>query len=104
VLASLICSIKSSIDTLTFGKLANVQTVGIGLYLALAVIQAVSSGGVTGLRRRATTLQTAVQAAKLIAEYSAMRQLQTEVSRLEIGFQAINRTVLWAAAQASPHF
>lgn len=84
----------AKLSNLNLGQLANVQTVGIGLYLALAVIQAVSAGGVAGLRRRATTLQTAVRAAKVRSEYAAMYQLQSEVSRIEIGFQALNRTIL----------
>ena len=84
----------NKLSNLTLGQLANVQTVGIGLYLALAVIQGVSAGGVASLRRRATTLQTAVRAAQVRSEFSAMYQLQSEVSRLEIGFQALNRTIL----------
>jgi hypothetical protein len=94
LLSNLFNSISGSINVLTFGKLANIQTVGIGLYLALAVIQAVSAGGVMGLRRRATALQTAVHAVKLNTEYATMRQLQADVSRLEISFQAFNRTIL----------
>jgi hypothetical protein len=86
------------IGTLTFAKLANVQTVGIGLYLALGVIQAVSSGGVAGLRRRANALQNAVNTAKLTSQFHTMHDLQADVSRLEIGFSGLNRTILKAVA------
>ena len=82
------------LQTLTFGKLANVQTVGIGLYLALVVIQAVSAGGLDGLKRRVTTLKTAVYAARLRNEYAKIRHIQSEVTRLEIRLQAINKTAL----------
>lgn len=91
-----IAPLLSSIEKLTFSNLANVQTVGIGLYLALAVIQAVSAGGVAGLRRRSVSLMTAVRASKIVSEYAAVRQLQTEVSRIEIGFEALNRSILRA--------
>lgn len=81
---------------LKFGQLANVQTVGIGLYLALAVIQGISATGVAGLQRRTNTLRAAVLGSRLRSEFTNMRRLQADVSRLEIGFQSFNRTVLWA--------
>lgn len=80
---------------LTFGQLANVQTVGIGLYLALAVIQAVSTTGVAGLSRRVATLRNGVSSARLGAvELAKVRTLSGEVSGLEIGFYYLNRRLL----------
>lgn len=84
----------TKIDTLTFANLANVQTVGIGLYLALVIVQAVSATGVSGLRRRLTTLQAAVKSAKMTTEATAIEGLFQEIGRLEIGFHAFNRTLL----------
>lgn len=84
----------TKIGSLTFANLANVQTVGIGLYLALAVIQAVSSSGISGLRRRLTTLNLAVRSARMRGEFESMHSLQQEIGALEIGFQAFNRTIL----------
>lgn len=80
---------------LTFGQLANVQTVGVGLYLALAVIQAVSTTGVAGLSRRVATLRNGVSSARLGAvETGNVRRLSGEVSGLEIGFHDLNRRLL----------
>lgn len=80
---------------LTFGQLANVQTVGIGLYLALAVIQAVSTTGVAGLSRRVATLRNGVSSARLGSVESAnVRRLSGEVSGLEIDFHYLNRRLL----------
>lgn len=80
---------------LTFGQLANVQTVGVGLYLALAVIQAVSTTGVAGLSRRVATLRNGVASARLGSVESAnVRRLSGEVSGLEIGFHNLNRWLL----------
>jgi len=79
---------------LTFGQLANVQTVGIGLYLALAVIQAVSTTGVAGLSRRLATLRNAVTARRMSTEIDNVRRLSGEVSGLEIGFHDLNRRLL----------
>lgn len=79
---------------LTFGQLANVQTVGIGLYLALAVIQAVSTTGIAGLARRLATLRNAVTTKRMRAEIDNVRRLSGEVSGLEIGFHDLNRRLL----------
>ena len=79
---------------LTFGKLANVQTVGIGLYLALAVIQALSTTGIAGLSRRVATLLTAVTSTKMRIETANVRRLVGDVSGLEIGFHDLNRRLL----------
>lgn len=83
---------------LTFGQLANVQTVGIGLYLALAVIQAVSTTGVAGLSRRLTTLRNAVTAQRMRGEIDNVRRLSGEISGLEIGFHDLNRRLLRAVS------
>lgn len=80
---------------LTFAQLANVQTVGIGLYLALAVIQAVSASGVAGLSRRVATLKGAVTANLMKTEARNVRTLAGQVSGLEIGFHKFNRVLLW---------
>lgn len=79
---------------LTLGQLANVQTVGIGLYLALAVVQAVSATGVAGLVRRVATLRTAVSSASMRLEVANVRRLSGDVSGLEIGFHDLNRRLL----------
>lgn len=80
---------------LTFSQLSDVQTVGIGLYLALAVIQAVSGTGVAGLARRLTALRATVSNARLgTAEAASVRSLFGQIGGLDIGFQALNRRIL----------
>ena len=80
---------------LTFGQMANVQTVGLGLYLALAVIQAVSTTGVAGLARRVATLRQAVISGKMgPVEIGNAKRLSYDVSGLEIGFHDLNRRLL----------
>ena len=80
---------------LTFGQLANVQTVGIGLYLALAVVQAVSTTGVAGLSRRVVTLRNAVTSGQMgRLEIGNAKRLSYDVSGLEIGFHDLNRRLL----------
>jgi hypothetical protein len=83
------------LGSLTFAQLANVQTVGIGLYLALAVIQAVTEGGVAGLRRRATTLEAGAVSAKKVIQRQEAASILADVSSLEMSFQKVNRTILY---------
>lgn len=89
---------RSTTSHISFAQLANVQTVGIGLYLALVVIQAVSASGIANLRRRATAIQSVVNGCRLTAEAGNMHRLQSDVHRLEIGFQALNRALLLGAS------
>ena len=75
--------------------MANVQTVGIGLYLALAVIQAISTMGVAGLSRRVVTLRSAVVSGNMgPVEIGNAKRLSYDVSGLEIGFHDLNRRLL----------
>lgn len=83
------------LGSLTFAQLANVQTVGIGLYLALAVIQAVTGGGVAGLRRRATTLEAGIVSTKRVSQRQEAASVVADVSSLEMSFQKVNRTLLY---------
>lgn len=82
------------LGSLTFAQLANVQTVGIGLYLALAVIQVVSEGGVAGLRRRAVTLDAAIRSARISSLSAESSGILADLGGLEMGFGRANKTIL----------
>ncbi len=84
------------LGSLTFAQLANVQTVGIGLYLALAVIQVVTEGGVAGLRRRTATVEAAIVATKKLELRQDASGILADVGGLEMGFQKVNGTVLYS--------
>lgn len=84
------------LNSLTFAQLANVQTVGIGLYLALAVIQAVTEGGIAGLRRRAITLEAGIISVKNQNQRHEAASIIGDIGSLEMSFQKINRTILYA--------
>lgn len=83
-----------SASGLTLGQLANVQTVGMGLYLALGIVQAISATGIAALSRRVTTLRNAVTNARIRDEIASVRSLSGQVSGLEIGFHHLNRFLL----------
>ena len=84
----------AKLDALTYAQLANVQTVGIGLYLALAVIQAVSAGGVASLRRRADTLDAGIKSSRKPSLEVESSAILADLGRLEMGFERVNRTIL----------
>lgn len=66
--------------------------------IALAVIQAVSSTGVTGLVRRVTTLRNAVASNRLgSVEAANLRRLNGALSGLEIGLHGLHRAIFWAS-------
>lgn len=81
---------------MAWSDLSDIMTVGIGLYLALGIVQALSAGGVAGIRRRSDTLERTIRSAKLISEYSSIRTLQLDIGRVEIGFEFLNRSIIWA--------
>ena len=60
----------------------------------LGVVQAVSAGGVAGIRRRADTLQRTVSRGKLASELSTVRTIQLDIGRIEIGFESLNKSIL----------
>jgi hypothetical protein len=70
------------------------MSLGIGLYLALGIVQALSAGGMSSIRRRADALDRTIRKAKLLAEYSSVRTLQLDIGRIEIGFESLHRSIL----------
>ncbi|MBD8619741.1 hypothetical protein IFT67_12495 [Sphingomonas sp. CFBP 13728] len=84
------------LGSLSFAQLANVQTVGIGLYLALAVIQVVTEGGVAGLWRRTATVEAAIVATKKVDLRQDASGILADIGGLEMGFQKVNGTVLYS--------
>jgi len=81
----------SALADISFADLSDMQTVGIGLYLALAVIQVVTDTGVAGLRRRASALKEAVNGSNLRGEFTNMHTIGQDIERLEIGFRTFSR-------------
>lgn len=81
-------------SAMTFGDLVDLQTVGLGMYLALVIIQAVSTGGLATLRRRVQALEAAARANRLRSEFASVRSLYGHISRLEIGIDAFQRRTL----------
>ncbi|WP_163958313.1 hypothetical protein [Sphingomonas insulae] len=64
------------------------------MYLALTAVQAISGGGIAGLRRRHGALRRAVNKAKMTNEYTEIARIDGSISIVEIGVQAFSRSLL----------
>lgn len=69
---------------ITYGNLLEAFGVGVGLYLALAIIQAVAGFRISILTRRIDTLRKAVVARKLSGEYDNVRAVSGRMANVEI--------------------
>ncbi len=72
------------------GDLSSVSEVGVGLFLALAVVQVVGSGGVARLRRKAANLREAVYANRLNKQRSSIAEVDAELLRLELSLEMLS--------------
>jgi len=93
-----VCTLSNYFDLCGFaptqlGGFASIAEVGIGLYLALAILQAVSSGGVADLRRKAALLREAIVANKMRGLFEESRRLKGLVASLELGLLNINKLI-----------
>lgn len=73
---------------ITCGDLLEAFGVGVGLYLALAIIQAVAGFRFAILRRRLDTLRRAITSRKMAGEYQNIRSINGNLSNLEIQFES----------------
>lgn len=78
--------------------LADLQAVGLGLYLALAIIQVVSSGGVATLRRKHAALASLANRDGTEADQAEVRKIATELNRLEIATDSFHSAALWVVS------
>ena len=87
-MGSFICWCRHT-DT-QLGDLSSVASVGVGLFLALAVVQVVGSGGVAKLRRKAAYLRDVVSANRLQNQRSSVAQADAELLRLELSLETLS--------------
>lgn len=83
---------------LNYGDLLEAYGVGVGLYLALAIIQAVAGFRLSILTRRLDTLRRAVAAQRFAAQYDDVRSAAGKLANVEITldsfFELVFRTVV----------
>ena len=72
------------------GDLSSVASVGVGLFLALAVVQVIGSGGIAKLRRKAAYLREVVSANRLVTQRSSIAKVDAELLRLELSLETLS--------------
>lgn len=87
-MGSMICWCHHSATQL--GDLSSIASVGVGLFLALAVVQVIGSGGVAKLRRKAVYLREVVSANRLQSQRSSVAKIDAELLRLELSLETLS--------------
>lgn len=72
------------------GTLSSLTGVGVGLFLALAVVQVVGSREVSKLRRKAGQLKDLVFTNRYESEKTDVLQVEAELLRLELGLETLS--------------
>lgn len=76
------------------GDLSSVSEVGAGLFLGLALVQLIGSGGITRLRRKASYLRAVITTNRLRGQISTIRRVEAELLRLELSLETLSRNLL----------
>lgn len=87
-LGSIICWCNHS--STEIGSLSSVSEVGIGLFLALAVVQVVGSGGIAKLRRKTQLLRELVSTNRLDGERGKVAALDAALLQLELRLERLS--------------
>lgn len=80
-------------DTLELSSFSSVQEVGIGLFLGLAILQIITSGGVSSLYRKVDRLNDAVKANQLNGLRADFRRIKNQMVTLEQRLQSFGFTL-----------
>lgn len=81
------------VDDLTLSSFSSAQGVGIGLYLGLAILQVVGSGGVADLSRRSQTLETTINSNNLHGLRQDSNRIKADLAKIEIALHSFSRQV-----------
>lgn len=88
MIASMVCWCTQA--TTQLGDLSSVSSVGVGLFLALAVVQVIGSGGVAKLRRKAVNLRGVVSANRMHSLRPSVANVDAELLRLELSLETLS--------------
>lgn len=72
------------------GELSSVSEVGLGLFLALAIVQVIGSGGVSRLRRKAGHLTEVVRTNRIGSERASTARVEADLLRLELSLERLS--------------
>lgn len=95
---NVICHVCLPIGTdLTLAALSSVLEVGVGLFLALTILQVVGSSGVATLRRRAANLRATINTNDLNGQRHSVGQVDAALLKLEIELGTLSKSLLAVA-------
>lgn len=81
------------VDELTLSSFSSALEVGVGLYLGLAILQLIGSGGIADLSRRSLTLQSTINSNHLHGLREESNRIKADLAKLEIALQGFSRQV-----------
>ncbi|WP_068108971.1 hypothetical protein [Tropicimonas marinistellae] len=82
--------------TIELREFSSVQSVGIGLFLGLAVLQIITVGGLSSLYRKTDRLRDAVESNNLNGQRQRVRRIRNQLVTLEQSVQSFGATVFGA--------
>lgn len=82
-------------NDLTLSSFSSALEVGVGLYLGLAILQLIGSGGVSDLSRRSQTLQSTINSNSLHGLREESNRIKADLAKLEIALQGFSRQVFF---------
>lgn len=80
-------------NDLTLSSFSSALEVGVGLYLGLAILQLIGSGGVSDLSRRSQTLQSTINSNSLHGLREESNRIKADLAKLEIALHGFSRQV-----------
>ncbi|OAN77219.1 hypothetical protein A8B82_13545 [Sulfitobacter sp. EhC04] len=80
-------------EELTLSSFSSALEVGVGLYLGLAILQVIGSGGIADLARRSLTLQSTINVNSLHGLRAESNRIKADLAKLEISLQGFSRQV-----------
>lgn len=81
------------VEELTLSSFSSALEVGVGLYLGLAILQLIGSGGIADLARRSLTLQSTINSNRLDGLREESNRIKADLAKLEITMQGFSRQV-----------
>ncbi len=81
------------VEELTLSSFSSALEVGVGLYLGLAILQLIGSGGIADLSRRSLTLQSTINSNRLDGLREESNRIKADLAKLEIALQGFSRQV-----------
>jgi len=81
------------LEELPLSSFSSALGVGISLYLGLAILQVIGSGGIADLARRSRTLHSTINSNRLDGLREESNRIRADLAKLEIALQGFNRQV-----------